>query len=69
MIRQQMCLGAHDRQARIYEVFQYNFGWMFRSLDIRIWDLPFDLAQGGEPVEPFVIWCLCFEILLYYERP
>jgi len=21
-------------------------------------DLPFDVAQGGEPVEPFVIWVL-----------
>jgi len=25
-------------------------------------DLPFDFAQGGEPVEPFVIWCLGFGI-------
>jgi hypothetical protein len=25
---------------------------------IVIWDLPFDYAQGGEHVEPFVIWCL-----------
>ncbi len=44
---------------------------LFRSLDIEIWDLPFDYAQGGESfdfaqdrepverhVEPFVIWCL-----------
>ena len=23
-------------------------------------DLPFDLAQGGEPVEPFGIWDLIF---------
>jgi hypothetical protein len=28
---------------------------MFESLKIRIWILPFDLAQGGELVEPFVI--------------
>ncbi len=29
---------------------------LFESLEIRIWILPFDLAQGGEIVEPFVIW-------------
>ena len=32
----------------------------FWSLDIGIWNLPFDLAQGGEPVEPFIIWILEF---------
>jgi hypothetical protein len=32
-------------------------------LDIQIYDLPFDLAQGGELVEPFEIWCLEFVIL------
>jgi hypothetical protein len=40
---------------------------MFWSLDIEIWDLPFDWAQGGEPVEPFVIWCLRFGILVFYK--
>jgi hypothetical protein len=43
----------------------------FWLLNIGIWNLPFDVAQGGEsfdvaqdrepverPVEPFVIWCL-----------
>ena len=35
---------------------------MFWSLDIEVCDLPFDVAQGGEPVEPFVIWCLGFVI-------
>jgi hypothetical protein len=35
---------------------------MFWSLEIEICDLPFDLAQGGELVEPFVIWCLLFGI-------
>ena len=43
---------------------------IFWSLNIVIWDLPFDLAQGGELVEPFVIClpavvlagCLVFEI-------
>jgi len=34
----------------------------FSSLNIGNCDLPFDLAQGGEPVEPFVIWCLLFGI-------
>jgi len=29
-----------------------------------IGDLPFDYAQGGEHVEPFVIWCLRFGIYL-----
>ena len=33
---------------------------MFESLKFRNWDLPFDFAQGGELVEPFVIWCLEF---------
>ena len=40
---------------------------MFWSLNIEIWDLPFDFAQGGEPVEPFVIWCLGFGILMLHE--
>jgi hypothetical protein len=44
-------------------------------LDIGVWDLPFDVAQGGESfgfaqdrepverlVEPFDIWCLLFGI-------
>jgi len=31
------------------------FGFVFWSLDIVILDLPFGFAQGGEPVEPFVI--------------
>jgi hypothetical protein len=31
-------------------------------LNIEYWNcnLPFDVAQGGEPVEPFVIWVLLF---------
>jgi hypothetical protein len=32
--------------------------WPATSLVERIWNLPFDLAQGGELVEPFVIWVL-----------
>jgi hypothetical protein len=28
---------------------------LFWSLDFEFWNLPFDWAQGGEPVEPFVI--------------
>ena len=40
---------------------------MFRSLNIDNCDLPFDWAQGGEPVEPFVIWCLGFVILLSFK--
>jgi len=34
-----------------------------RSLDIGIWILPFDSAQGGELVEPFVICHLVLVIL------
>jgi len=30
---------------------------LFEILNFGYWNLPFDLAQGGEPVEPFVI-CL-----------
>jgi hypothetical protein len=33
---------------------------LFESLGFRIWILPFDMAQGGEPVEPFVI---CYLVL------
>jgi len=32
------------------------------ELDIEIYNLSFDLAQDGEPVEPFGIWCLCIVI-------
>ena len=28
---------------------------LFGILNLGHWDLPFDLAQGGEPVEPFGI--------------
>jgi hypothetical protein len=35
---------------------------MFGSLNFGHWNLPFDQAQGGEPVEPFVIWDLQFVI-------
>jgi hypothetical protein len=40
---------------------------MFESLKIRIWILPFDLAQGGELVEPFVICELVLGIFLIKE--
>jgi len=33
------------------------------GLEFVICDLSFDFAQDGEPVEPFVIWCLEFVIL------
>ena len=36
----------------------------YETINTVIWDLPFDLAQGGELVEPFVIWCLKFVISL-----
>ena len=31
---------------------------LFGILNLGHWDLPFDFAQGGEPVEPFAIWFL-----------
>jgi len=31
---------------------------MVERLEFVVWNLPFDLAQGGELVEPFEIWCL-----------
>jgi hypothetical protein len=31
-------------------------------LVIGYWNLPFDVAQGGEPVEPFAIWILPFDV-------
>ena len=34
----------------------------FGILNSGHWDLPFNLAQGGEPVEPFVICDLLFGI-------
>ena len=37
---------------------------LFESLGFRIWILPFDWAQGGEPVEPFVICKWVLGILL-----
>ena len=36
-------------------------------LEIRIWILPFDMAQGGELIEPFVIWCLACDELSRVE--
>jgi hypothetical protein len=32
----------------------------FGILNFGHWNLPFDLAQGGELVEPFDIWYLLF---------
>jgi len=40
----------------------------FGILNFGHWDLPFDLAQGGELVEPFDIWILAFVIfVLWYN--
>jgi len=33
------------------------------SFELEIWKLTFDLVQGGEPVEPFVICYFVLEIL------
>jgi hypothetical protein len=37
-------------------------------LNLDHWNLPFDPAQGGEPVEPFVIWFLELGILTVFIR-
>jgi hypothetical protein len=34
----------------------------FEILNFGHWNLPFDVAQGGERVEPFGIWDLGFGI-------
>jgi len=39
-----------------------HFVQLSRILNFGHWDLPFDLAQGGEPVEPFDICDLGFVI-------
>jgi hypothetical protein len=36
----------------------FNVIYRFGILNFGHWDLPFDVAQGGEPVEPFGIWVL-----------
>jgi hypothetical protein len=41
---------------------------MFGILNLGHWNLPFDLAQGGEPVEPFEIWFLVLEIFMASVR-
>jgi len=41
---------------------------MFGILNFGYCYLPFDLAQGGELVEPFVICDLIFEIFIQKER-
>jgi hypothetical protein len=40
---------------------------LFGSLVLGIWILPFDLAQGGELVEPFVIYYLVLGIFSIQE--
>ena len=41
---------------------------VFGILNFGHWNLPFDLAQGGEPVEPFEIWFLVLEISMASVR-
>jgi hypothetical protein len=38
----------------------------FGSLNLGHWNLPFDLAQGGELVEPFVICFLVLEFSTFF---
>jgi hypothetical protein len=44
------------------ETFFLKIIFAFGILNFGHCDLPFDWAQGGEPVEPFGIWYLCFGI-------
>jgi len=39
---------------------------LFRILNLGHWDLPFDLAQGGELVEPFEIGFLMLGIFMIF---
>ena len=43
-----------------------NTDHVFGILHLGHWNLPFDLAQGGEFVEPFDIWILVLEIFLIF---
>jgi hypothetical protein len=60
MVRQ-----AHhpEQRRRVNLKFQYSMTETFEILNLSHCDLPFDLAQGGELVEPFVICYLGFVIL------
>jgi hypothetical protein len=39
---------------------------VFGILNLGHWNLPFDLAQGGELVEPFEIWFLVLGIFMIF---
>ena len=41
---------------------------LFGILNLGHWILPFDLAQGGEPVEPFAIWFLVLGIFMIFIK-
>jgi hypothetical protein len=41
---------------------------LFGILNLGDWDLPFDMAQGGEPVEPFEIWFLVLGISIIFIK-
>ena len=41
---------------------------MFGILNLGHWNLPFDLAQGGELVEPFEIWFLALGIFMSFTK-
>jgi hypothetical protein len=59
---------TNPKQIPIFEISMTKTLWpicmfnCFGHLDIGILDLPFDLAQGGERVEPFGAWYLEFGI-------
>ena len=51
-----------DELAKRQKPFFFKIILAFGILNFGHCDLPFDWAQGGEPVEPFGIWYLCFGI-------
>jgi len=50
LIRQHLCKWHNQRRTKVWAAIRYNCGECFGH-----WNLPFDLAQGGELVEPFEI--------------
>jgi hypothetical protein len=36
--------------------------------ELVVWNLPFDMAQGGELVEPFEIWFLVLGIFMIFLK-
>jgi hypothetical protein len=50
-------INPNDQNSKSQTFCTLNIG-LRRAQSCRILNLPFDLSQGGELVEPFVIWVL-----------